>query len=170
MKKLFKVALVALCVVFMGNVAMAQVKIGYINQNDLIGAMPELKTVNTQMEAYNKTFTDRIALLQTEFTNKLTAYNTKKATMTDADRTAAEAELQDLQKRGTDYQATAQKSVEAKGAEYMKPLLEKAKLAIETVAKEKGYSYVLDSSTTALLVAPPADDMMAAVKLKMGLK
>jgi len=170
MKKLVKVALVAVCIVFMGNFAKAQVKIGYIDQNALIGAMPELKTVNTQMEAYNKQFTDKIAALQTEFNGKVTIYNNKKATMTDADRTASEAELQDLQRRGTDLQASAQKQVEAKGAEYMKPLLDKAKLAIEAVAKEKGYSYVLDSSQTVLLVSPPGDDMMAAVKLKMGLK
>jgi len=170
MKKLVKVALVAVCIVFMGNFAKAQVKIGYIDQNALIGAMPELKTVNTQVEAYSKTFTDKITALQNEFNTKVTAYNAKKASMTDADRVASESELQDLQRRGNDMQTTAQKSVEAKGAEYMKPLLEKAKLAIEAVAKEKGYTYVLDSSTTALLVSPPADDMMAAVKLKMGLK
>jgi len=170
MKKLVKVALVAVCIVFMGNFAKAQVKIGYIDQNALIGAMPELKTVNTQVEAYSKTFTDKITALQNEFNTKVTAYNAKKASMTDADRVASESELQDLQRRGNDMQTTAQKSVEAKGAEYMKPLLEKAKLAIEAVAKEKGYAYVLDSSQTVLLVSPPGDDMMAAVKLKMGLK
>jgi len=170
MKKLFKVALVAVCILLMGNFAKAQVKIGYINQNDLIGAMPELKTVNTQMDQYKKQFTDKLAALQGEFNTKLTTYNAKKATMTDADRTAAEAELGDLQKRAQDYQNTASNLVETKGAEYMKPLLDKAKLAIEAVAKERGYSYVLDSSTTQLLVSPPADDMMAAVKLKMGLK
>ena len=170
MKKLFKVALVAVCILFMGNFAKAQVKIGYINQNDLIGAMPELKTVNTQMEQYNKQFTDKIASLQTEFNTKVTAYNAKKATMTDADRTAAEAELGDLQKRAQDFSTSASKQVEAKGAEYMKPLLDKAKVAIEAVAKERGYTYVFDSSQTAFIVVPPADDMMAAVKLKLGLK
>ena len=36
-------------------------------------------------------------------------------------------------------------------------------------AKEKGFTYVLDSSQTALLVSPPADDLIAPVKAKLGL-
>jgi outer membrane protein len=170
MKKLFKVALVVVCIVSMGSFAKAQTKIGYINQNDLIGLMPDLKTVNVTMEAYNKQFTDKLSALQTEFNNKVAAYNNKKATMTDADRTVSEGELQDMQKRASDLQASAQKQVEAKANELMKPLYDRAHIAIEAVAKEKGYAYVLDSSATPLLVSPPADDMMAAVKLKLGLK
>jgi outer membrane protein len=42
--------------------------------------------------------------------------------------------------------------------------------AIKNVAKEKGYSYVLDESTNSLLVAPPGDDLLAAVKAKLGIK
>jgi outer membrane protein len=170
MKKLMKVALVAMCIVFMGSFAKAQVKIGYINQNDLVTAMPELKTVQTQMQAYSKTFTDAIASQQSEFQKQANDYQAKRATMADATRIAKEGELGDMQKRIQDYQQTAQQQVEAKSAEYMKPILEKVHVAIEAVAKEKGYNYVLDSSQTALLVSPPGDDMMAAVKLKLGLK
>ena len=170
MKKLFKVALVAVSMLFMGTLANAQTKIGYINQNDLVQAMPELKTVNKQMDDYKKTFIDEITKMQNEFNTKLTAFQAKQATMTDAARTAAQADLGDLQKRTQDYQNNASQQVEAKGAEYMKPLLEKIHLAIEAVAKEKGLNYVLDSSQTALLVSPPSDDIMAAVKLKLGVK
>jgi len=165
-----KVALVAMCIVFMGSFAKAQVKIGYINQGDLVQAMPELKTVNTQIEAYKKQFIDQLTTMNNELQTKGQAYQTKQTTMTDAAKSAAQAELNDLNKRIQEYQQNASQQVEAKGNDLMKPIMEKVHIAIDAVAKEKGFSYVFDSSQTQLLVSPPADDMMAAVKLKLGLK
>lgn len=169
MKRLFKVALVAGAMLFLGNMAQAQ-KMGHINFNQLIDQMPETKTIKTQLDAYQKTFVDTYTTMATEFQTKGQAYEKDRATMNDAARTAKENELQDLQKRIQDFQNDARGKVEAKSNELTKPLFTKAKDAIATVAKEKGYSYVLDSSQTELLVSPAADDMMASVKLKLGLK
>jgi outer membrane protein len=90
--------------------------------------------------------------------------------MTDAIRTAKESELNDLQKRFTDYQNTAQQQVQAKQAELGKPIIEKVRAAVAQVAKEKGYTYVINSSQTDLVVSPPGDDLAAEVKGKLGLK
>jgi outer membrane protein len=90
--------------------------------------------------------------------------------MTDAVRTAKESELADLQKRFQDYQNTAQQQVEAKRNELGKPIIEKVRAAAAQVAKEKGYTYVINSSQTDLIVSPPGDDLMAGVKAKLGLK
>jgi outer membrane protein len=98
------------------------------------------------------------------------AYQAKQATMTDAARTSAQSELGDLQKRIQDYQNTAQQQVEAKSQELIKPLSDKVRTAISAVAKEKGYSYVFNTSQTELIVSPATDDLMPAVKLKLGLK
>jgi outer membrane protein len=169
MKRLFKVALVAVCMLFAGNYAKAQ-KIGHISFNALVDQMPETKTIKTQLDAYQKQFIDQYTTMTTEFQTKAEAYNSKKATMTDATKTATETELQDLQKRIQDFQNDARGKVEAKSNELSKPLITKARAAISQVAKEKGYTYVLDSSQIELLVSPDADDMLAAVKLKLGLK
>lgn len=170
MKKLFKVALVAAGMLFAGNFAQAQTKIAHINFEQLVGLMPETKTLSTQIDLYKKTFVDQLTAMNTELQTKLKDYQDKKATMSDAVRVQKEGELQDLQKRFQDYQNTAQQQVEAKGNELTKPLVDKARAAIAAVAKEKGYTYVLNSSQTDLIVAPDGDDLMAAVKLKLGLK
>ena len=170
MKKLFKVALVAVGMLFAGNFANAQTKIGHINFNQLIDMMPETKTVTTQMQAYQKTFIDQLTTMNNEYTTKGQEFQKNNATMTDAIRTQKGQELQDIQKRMQDYQNTAQQQVDAKRQELGKPLIDKATAAVNPVAKEKGYAYVLDSSQVSLLVSPDADDMMAAVKAKLGLK
>jgi outer membrane protein len=168
MKKLFKVALVVVCMVSMSSFANAQ-KIGYINTNDLIPNMPEYKTVTTQVDAYKKTFVDVLQNLSNELQTKSADYQAHQATMTDAQKSAKQSELNDLNQRAGNYQNDAQQKVAQKGEELMKPLLDKAKNAITQVAKEKGYTYVIDSSTTTFIVAPPTDDLLAAVKAKLGI-
>jgi outer membrane protein len=170
MKKLFKVALVAVCIMVMGNFAKAQSKIGHIAFDQVIQLLPELKTVQAQMTAYQKTWTDQLQALNTELQNKGNDYQAKRATMTDAVRTSKEAELTDLQKRLQDQSTLAQQQVEAKTNEYSKPLIDKVRAAVTAVAKEKGYGYVLNSTSTDLIVSPEADDLLPAVKLKLGLK
>jgi outer membrane protein len=170
MKKLFKVALVAVCIVFAGNIAKAQNKIGYINMNQLVDQMPETKVAMANITAYNKQFIDQLTTMNNELQSKGQAYQAQRATMTDAIRTAKESELSDLQKRFQDYQNTAQQQVDAKRNELGKPILDKARAAAAQVAKEKGYTYVFDSSQTELIVSPPGDDLMADVKVKLGIK
>jgi len=170
MKKLLKVALIAICVISVSSFAKAQSKIGYVNANQLLEMLPEMKTLQTQMQAYQKTFSDQLNTMQGEFQTKGQAYQKAEATMTDAARTAAQTELQDLQQRITNYHDNAQKQIEQKSNELLKPLTDKLKSAIQAVAAEKGYNYVLDSGQVELIVAPPGDDLTAAVKTKLGIK
>jgi len=170
MKKLLKVAIVAVCIIFAGNFAKAQSKVGYINTNQLMDLLPEMKTLQATMQAYQKTFADQYATMNSEFKAKADAYEAKKATMTDATRTASESELQDMQTHIKTFGDNAQKQIDAKSAELLKPLTDKVRAAISSVASEKGYGYVLDSSTTELIVSPPSDDLMAPVKAKLGLQ
>jgi outer membrane protein len=170
MKRLFKVALVAGCMLLTAGFAKAQGKMGYVDFNAIVDAMPETKTLQTQLQTYQKTFMDQLQTMQNEFQTKGAAYEKSRATMTDATRTATENELQDIQKRIQDYTNTAQQQVQAKSNELSKPLFDKVRGAITAVAKEKGYTYVVDSATTNLLVSPPTDNLLAAVKLKLGLK
>jgi outer membrane protein len=170
MKKLLKVVLIAGCIVFAGTIAQAQTKTGYINFNAVIDQMPDTKVISAQLQTYQQTFITQLQSMQTEYQTKGADYEAKRATMTDAVRTQKEAELTDLQKRIQDYQTTAQGKVEAEKDRLGKPLLDKVKLAITTVAKEKGYGYVIDSSQGIFIVSPEADDLMPAVKIKLGLK
>jgi outer membrane protein len=170
MKNLFKVALVAIAMLLVGNFAQAQSKVGYINFGEVVRAMPEFKTMQTQLDAYQKQFADQFTVMSNEYQAKGADFQKGAAGMTDAVRAAKQTELQDLQKRIQDYQTDAQQKIEAKSNELSKPLVDKARAALTEVAKEKGYTYVLDSGTTNLLVSPEADDLAVAVKTKLGLK
>lgn len=169
MKKLFKVALVAACIVFAGNIAKAQ-KIGYVALDQIVDQMPETKAAIANITAYNKQFIDQLTTMNNELQSKSQAYQAARATMTDAVRGAKESELNDLNKRLQDYSNDAKQKVDAKRDELGKPIIDKARAAVAQVAKEKGYTYVINSSQTDLIVSPPGDDMITEVKAKLGLK
>jgi outer membrane protein len=170
MKKLFKVALIAVGIMFTGSFAKAQTKIGHISMEEVAALMPELKTVQTQMQAYQKDWQDQLQKNGEELNKKIKEYQDGEKTMTDAVKATRQADLQDMQKRYQDFQAKAEQEVQTKYAELTKPVIEKIRTAITAVAKEKGYGYVFNSSQTELLVAPDADNLLAAVKIKLGLK
>lgn len=170
MKKLFKVAIVAASMLMVVSFAKAQTKIGYINFQALVTQMPEYKTIRSQIDIYQKQFIDQLTVMNNTFSAEAKEFQDKAATMTDAVKTAKQTELQDMQKRMQDYQNNAQQQVDAKTNELSKPLIDKARAAVADVAKEKGYTYVLDSSQTTLIVSPESDDMLTSVKTKLGLK
>jgi len=170
MKRVLKVAIVAVCMLFVGNFAKAQSKIGYVNFDELVRLMPEFKTAQSAVDAYQKQFIDQLTVMNTEYTTKGKDYQSNQATMTDAIRSARQTELADIQKRMQEYQTTAQQSVEAKTNELLKPITDKVKDAVSAVAKEKGYNYVYNSAQTQFIVAPETDDIEAAVKVKLALK
>jgi outer membrane protein len=66
------------------------------------------------------------------------------------------------------WQQQAQQLGQQKNQELLAPIQKKALDAIQTVAKENGYAYVI--SKDQLLVSPPADDLLPLVKKKLGLK
>jgi outer membrane protein len=170
MKKLFKVALVAVCMLFAGNFAKAQTKIGYINFDAVVGQMPEFKTVQTAIDSYQKQFIDQLTVMNNTLQTEAKNFQAQSATMTDAVKTSKQAELNDMNKRMQDYQTSAQQQVETKSNELIKPLSDKVRAAVATVAKEKGYAYVLDTGRTALVVSPESDDLTVPVKTMLGLK
>jgi len=171
MKNLFKVALIAIGMLFAGNFAQAQTKIGYVNFQLLGSQLPEAKTLKTQIDDYSKQFIDQLTVMQNELQTKGQAFQTQSASMTDAARAAKQTELVDLQKRIQDYNTTAQQKVEAKSNELSKPLSDKVHAAIVQVAKDKGYAYVIDTSQgSPLLISPDGDDLTAPVKAQLGIK
>lgn len=168
MKKLFKVVLIAGCIVLAGTLAKAQNKIGYVNFNAVIDVMPDKLVIQKTLQTETKQYSDGLQAMQTEYQTKGADYEKNKATMNDAVRLAKESELTDINKRMQEYNATAQQKLDQRQQELAKPLFDKVKLAVNTVAKEKGYAYVFDSSQQIMLVSPDSDDLTEAVKAKLG--
>jgi outer membrane protein len=165
-----KKILIVLGLLFAGTQVDAQQKIGYINSEELIMAMPEAKKADADITAYAKTFQDQLQAMQKELETKYKAYEAGVKTMTEAMKDVKEKELTDLQNRIQSVQQGAEEKIAAKRQDMLKPITEKADAAIQAVAKEKGYSYILDANAGGIIYALPSDNILADVKTKLGIK
>ncbi|MBL0182206.1 MAG: OmpH family outer membrane protein [Chitinophagaceae bacterium] len=166
MKKLIVGAVMALGIFS----ASAQTKIGYINTDVLISLMPEAAKVDSQLREYQQSLQLQGQTLQIEADKKRDDYFKDSATLSASMKEIRRDELVKLYARLQSYDEEAQQKASQYAQSKIGPVREKALEAIKTVAKEKGYSYVLDESTNAILVAPPGDDLLNAVKAKLGIK
>ena len=155
----------------LSSAAMAQnVKIGYIHSQELLSLMPEMTKADKDLQAFAQPYKTQLETMAKELDTKFAAYQSGVNTMDAAMREVKEKEIKDLQARIESTQASAEQKVAAKKEELYKPILEKADKAIKAVAVEKGYDYVLDTSLGGVLYAKDSDNILAAVKLKLGIK
>lgn len=168
MKNIFKIAVVGVALVVSSFTASAQ-KVAHINLDSLITLMPESKVAQQAVQDYAKQLEQQITAMQTELQTKYEAFQTDSPNMAPIVKQSKEKELNDLNQRITDFQQQAQADYQKKSADLSKPVYEKAKKAIDQVAKEGGYKYVLDTSTGLVLYSEPTEDIFNAVMKKLGI-
>ncbi|MET0462827.1 MAG: OmpH family outer membrane protein [Chitinophagaceae bacterium] len=166
MKKL-KVVVAAVCLMLLANVSQAQTKIGYIDAETVLYLMPDVAKIDTQMRQY------QVDSIGAEYTNLMQNYqhkdsllradSTKK--MAPAVRSQYERDLQQLTQTLTSWQEIAQQAYQNKQNQLLAPVMKRINDAINAVAKEKGYTYVLTRES--LLVAPDSDNLLMAVAAKL---
>ncbi len=168
--KLFKNLLLG-SVLFLGAMTTvnAQSKVAHINTQELVAAMPETKQMQEELkkvaQAYDTDYKEQGNSLQA----KLQKYEAEAATQTDAENQKRGAEVQELQKKLQLYAQTAQQELQKKEFDLYKPIGEKAQSAIKEVATSKSIQYVLDSSPGKGLIVFEGEDLMPAVKAKLGI-
>jgi outer membrane protein len=166
-KRIQSLVLVTLSLIF-GNVAFAQ-KMAHINLDSLITLMPESAKAQQSVQEYAKQLEQEVTVMQNELQTKYNEYQAKSKDMAEVVRASKEKELNDLNQRIQSFQEQAQQEYQKKSAELSKPIYEKAKKAIDQVAKESGYRYVLDTSTGLVLFSESADDIISPVMKKLGI-
>jgi outer membrane protein len=165
MKKL-KLFAVALFMMVAGT-SMAQTKIAYLDAETLLYLMPETAHIDTLLTQY------RVDSIQPEYNSLLANYKFKDSIYRDTQhvpksvREQAARELPSYIYQIQNWNQIEQQAVEAKQNELFGPVYKKLNDAINAVAKEKGYTYVL--SRGAVLVAPDADNIIALVAAKLKL-
>ena len=150
--------------------ASAQNKIGYINTDQLISLMPEAAKVDGELKDYQASLQQQGQSLQIEADAKRDQYFKDSAALSASMKEIRRDELVKLYTRLQGYEQEAQEKANQYAQQKIGPIREKALDAIKTVAKEKGYNYVIDESTNVLLVSPPGDDLLPSVKTKLGIK
>ncbi|UJF31079.1 OmpH family outer membrane protein [Kaistella sp. 97-N-M2] len=164
MKKLSVLFAAVMMFVTVG-VANAQ-KVASMDYEAVLAAMPETKKMTTELDTFSKTKGDELNKQAESFQKEVQQYQADGAKMTEAQRTAKEAELQKKQQNLQQLQQTAQNDLSQRRDAAVKPIIEKLNNAVSKVAKANGYEFVIDSTA---LIYKGGPDATPLVKKELGL-
>jgi outer membrane protein len=143
----------------------AQAKTAHVDVNELMSKMPAVLDAQNQLKKLSDTYTAEYKTMVEEYQGKLKKYDAEASTVTDAVNQTRQQEVQDMAKRISDYQETAQKDLQKKESDLMKPITDKVKASIQKVGKAKGYQYVINAADLLLADGP---DLTADIKKDLG--
>jgi outer membrane protein len=171
MNKIRIFLLAAILVVAASNVNAQGQKSGYISVEQMVSLMPELGKIDTLLQKFQSDS------LNTEFQALIQDYQYRDSMLTKTDTTKMPASVKRehrQQMEGAAYQIQnwqqiSQNVMQSKQQELLAPVYQKVMDAVRAVAKDNGYGFVYNQE--ALLVAPPADNLLPLVakRLKVNL-
>jgi outer membrane protein len=171
MRNLMKFVAVVLFVGITASVNAQTPKFGHIDLQALIQLMPERAVAETNFNKFQSELEEIFGDMQKDLQAKMADFEQLGDSASEIKKSAKVAEIQDMQQRIQNYQQTAQQQLQAKQAELLKPVFDKAETAVNDVAKEKGLLYVFDIGTKVVLYkSNESMDLLPLVKLKLGIK
>jgi outer membrane protein len=163
------ITLVLISLISFTTIAQKQ-KYGYINSDELMKIMPGADTAVAKYQSYAQSLDTILMTMQQELNSKYESFNNNQAKMSDLIKQTKTKELQDLQDRIKSFQTSAQEDLQKKQNELLQPIIDKAKSAIEKVAKANGYTLIIDSRQGILLYVAATEDILPLVKKELGIK
>lgn len=146
-------------------------KIGYINTQEIFASMTEVKIANIQLEAYEKELQARGEEMVVKFENQYKLYmnEVNSGTLSKVQMASREQELMTKQEEIKNFEQEADGLLEKKRQELYEPILAKINTEIEKLGKEGGYTIILDSGQGLLLHAVESENLLATLKMKLGI-
>lgn len=122
-------------------------KFGHFNYAQVMQAMPEVKKVQAELESTGKLYQDEINGMQRELQTKYDKYRAEVNDKTPENiRARREQELAEMQQRLQQAAADNDSSFAALRTQKMQPIMQKVMDAVQNVAKEGNYVYIIDGS------------------------
>lgn len=171
MRKLIKLFVVLVFAVTAGSVNGQNLKFGHIDLQALVQLMPERVKAESDFTTFQGDLEEVFGEMQQNYQQKLTELEKLGEETSEVRRNAKISELQEIQQRIQNYQASANQQLQQKQAELLEPVFNKAESAIEEVAKEQGLLYVFDTGTRVVLYkSNQSIDLLPLVKKKLNIQ
>lgn len=147
----------------------AQDKIGYLNVQELLVIMPEYELVNDSLIAIAHHAQDMHLGLQNEYNRLYDMFTGCTYGISEDTLRARVQEFNDLERKFSQMEENSEQLLLEKQAELMFPLEQRIMAAINSVAEEHGYTYIVDSSVMDVSpIVTDAEDIFPLVMQKLG--
>lgn len=146
-------------------------KFGHINSQEVITLMPEIANIEKTVDEVGKQYEGEIMKMQEEYNVKVKEFQEKQDSMPEGIKKVRVTEIQEIETRVNTFRQTAYQEIQKKQQDLFVPIREKVVKAINDVALEGKFTYILDLGSQAVIYkSPTSNDITAAVKKKLGLK
>lgn len=163
--------LVLILGVFTASFSLQAQKIGYVNSQEILTSLPEIKQANSDIEVMKSMFQKKGEEMVKELQTKYQALQQKQA--------SGELAPVEIEKQSTalkqeeaalgEFEQSSQQKIVDKSEELLKPIQDKVNKAIKDVAAENGFLYIFDSGMGVVLYADTTADATKLVKAKLGI-
>ena len=150
------------------NAQTALTKLGHINSQEILQAMPARVVAEKQMTDLRTKLETRLQDMSKEYESKVVQFQSQDPSTPAATVEAMKSEIIELETRIQTYQVSAEQELLKKQEELLQPMLEEVQSAIDAVGSENGFAYIFDVSTGAVLYKA-GEDVGVLVKKKLGM-
>ncbi len=131
--------------------------------------LPQIKTVNGQMEAANKKYEDEFMKLQEEFNKKFQEFQSLEESTPQTIKDRRMQEMQELDAKIQKFRETATQDLQRQQQQLMAPIQENVLKAIQSVGAEGNYTFIFENMVP-VYVGTDVTDVTPLVKTRLGIK
>ena len=140
----------------LASFALADVKIGYVDSNEIMNNFDEVRQVQADLEKEQRRLESEFNELVFDLDSLKQDYDRQRLLMSDTRRNEKENEIANKEKSVQKFQLDKfgpEGDIYRIQNELLKPVLAKIDAAIQKVGSERGYDFILDAMSGALLYA-----------------
>lgn len=149
--------LIVLSMLMTASFAHAEAKVGYIDMQKAIQSTAAGKKAKTELEGDFNKKKKELEKKEADLKKMGEDLEKKKSVLSEDALNKKQAEFQDEMLKYRDVVGKSQVEIQKKERELTAPILEKMKKTIAKLAKDKGYTMVIENSQMVLYAAPEAD-------------
>jgi len=157
--------------IFVWSFVFAELKIGYIDSNEIMISFDEVKQIQVDLEKVQRRLENERNDLLTRLDSLNQNYERQRLLMSETRRQEKENELRKLQENIQKFEMEKfgpEGEIYRKQNLLLKPVLAKIDEAIQKVGSEQGYDFILDAMSGALLYALDSHNLTEDVLIELS--
>jgi outer membrane protein len=121
-------------------------KVGHVDMNEIMNNLPSRDSAAVVLDKETKQYQATYDEMTVTYNKLMDDYDKNKSTLTEVVRKNKEAELLDKEKRLREFEQNASDALQKRNAELIKPIVDKILRAVDKVATDNSFTYILDVS------------------------
>jgi outer membrane protein len=164
---LMTIFLAGLLSLSMTSFSQVTLKIGHVDLTKIMESLPERDTAAAVLQRETKEVQSTYDEMTVVYNKLLDDYDKGKSTYSEIIRKTKETELLDKEKRIQEFEQNAQTNLQKRNSELVQPILDKVLKAVNKVAAENGFTYILDVSKGSVIYTSKDSQNINELVLKM---